>query len=107
LATYPWLKAWAVVLPAVVLFFSARSFGSYLVTLLPAALVAACSVETRPARPAPAPAPVAVANGSWGASPGEIAGRAGAGSGGLGPSEAGPWRHWRWVVAGGAAAVVI
>ena len=36
-ATYPALKAWAVVCPAIVLFFSARSFGSYLVTLLPAA----------------------------------------------------------------------
>ncbi len=56
-ATYPALKAWAVVCPAVVLFFSARSFGSYLVTLLPAALVAATSVQ-RPAAVAPgAPAP--------------------------------------------------
>ena len=44
-ATYPALKAWTVVFPAVVLFFSARSFGSYLVTLLPAALVAATSVR--------------------------------------------------------------
>jgi uncharacterized membrane protein len=43
--TYPTLKAWAVVCPAVVLFFSARSFGSYLVTLLPAALVAAASTD--------------------------------------------------------------
>ena len=45
IATYPALKAWAVICPAVVLFFSARSFGSYLVTLLPAALVAATSVR--------------------------------------------------------------
>ncbi len=44
-ATYPRLKAWAVLCPAVVLFFGARSFGSYLVTLLPAALVAATSVR--------------------------------------------------------------
>jgi len=43
-ATYPSLKAWAVVAPALVLFFSARSFGSYLVTLLPAALVAATTL---------------------------------------------------------------
>ena len=43
--TYPALKAWVVVCPAVVLFFSARSFGSYLVTLLPAALVAATSID--------------------------------------------------------------
>jgi uncharacterized membrane protein len=45
LVTYPVLKAWVVVCPAVVLFFSARSFGSYLVTLLPAALVAATSTD--------------------------------------------------------------
>jgi uncharacterized membrane protein len=44
-ATYPTLKAWAVLCPSVVLFFSARSFGSYLVTLLPAALVAASSIR--------------------------------------------------------------
>jgi uncharacterized membrane protein len=44
LATYPLLKPWAVIAPAIILFFSARSFGSYLVTLLPAALVAAVSV---------------------------------------------------------------
>jgi hypothetical protein len=43
--TYPSLKTWAVLCPSVVLFFSARSFGSYLVTLLPAALVAATSVH--------------------------------------------------------------
>jgi uncharacterized membrane protein len=45
--TYPSLKLWAVVCPTVVLFFSARSFGSYLVTLLPAALVAATSIRPR------------------------------------------------------------
>jgi len=55
LATYPWLKAWAVAMPAVVLFFSARSFGSYLVTLLPAAVVAACSIERPDAAPARRP----------------------------------------------------
>ncbi len=44
LALYPLLKAWAVILPSIVLFFSARSFGSYLITLVPAALVAAYSV---------------------------------------------------------------
>jgi hypothetical protein len=42
-ATYPSLKPWAVLCPAVVLFFSARSFGSYLVTLIPATIVAACT----------------------------------------------------------------
>lgn len=44
-ALYPTSKAWAVLCPSVVLFFSARSFGSYLVMLVPAAIVAACSVE--------------------------------------------------------------
>ncbi len=43
--TYPALKAWAVATPAIVLFFSARSFGSYLVTLLPAAIVAASTIR--------------------------------------------------------------
>ena len=42
-ATYPTLKPWTVLCPAVVLFFSARSFGSYLVTLIPATIVAACT----------------------------------------------------------------
>jgi uncharacterized membrane protein len=45
LATYPTLRAWAVVCPSIVLFFSARSFGSYLVTLVPVALVAACTLS--------------------------------------------------------------
>jgi len=41
IVTYPALKPWAVLAPALVLFFSARSFGSYLVTLIPATIVAA------------------------------------------------------------------
>jgi len=45
LATYPTLRAWAVVCPAIVLFFSARSFGSYLVTLVPVAIVGACTLS--------------------------------------------------------------
>jgi len=52
--TYPTLKAWAVVAPALVLFFSARSFGSYLVTLLPAALVAATPLGSGAPDPASA-----------------------------------------------------
>ena len=47
--TYPALKASAVAMPAVVLFFSARSFGSYLVTMLPAAIVAAMTIRREPA----------------------------------------------------------
>lgn len=48
LAAYPALKRWAVLCPAVVLFFSSRSFGSYLVTLVPAAIVAVCTVAPSP-----------------------------------------------------------
>jgi hypothetical protein len=40
-ATYPKLKFAVIVFPAVVLFFSARSFGSYLVTLMPIVVVGA------------------------------------------------------------------
>ncbi len=40
-ATYPRLKFAVIVFPAVVLFFSARSFGSYLVTLMPIVVVGA------------------------------------------------------------------
>jgi uncharacterized membrane protein len=45
LSAYSSLRAWAVVCPAIVLFFAARSFGSYLVTLLPVAIVAACTLS--------------------------------------------------------------
>ena len=38
-ATYPRLGAWAFFAPSVALFFASRSFGSYLVMLVPAALV--------------------------------------------------------------------
>lgn len=44
-ATYPGLKAWVFFLPSVVLFFAARSFASYLVTLLLVAIVAAATVR--------------------------------------------------------------
>ena len=43
--SYPRCKAWAILLPSIVLFFSPRSFGSYFVTLFPAALVAALTVR--------------------------------------------------------------
>jgi uncharacterized membrane protein len=76
-ATYPALKAWAVVCPALVLFFSARSFGSYLVTLLPAALVAATSIEL----------------------PNRAARRV--------RTDHRAWRHWRWVVGGGVVASAV
>jgi uncharacterized membrane protein len=43
--TYPLLRPWAFFAPSLVLFFSARSFGSYLVTLVPAALVAVVTLD--------------------------------------------------------------
>ncbi len=45
LATYPVLKPAAFLLPSVALFFATRSFGSYLVMLLPAAIVAAATTR--------------------------------------------------------------
>ncbi|MGO9725807.1 MAG: hypothetical protein ACLPN6_10690 [Streptosporangiaceae bacterium] len=46
IVTYPALKPAAFLLPSIVLFFATRSFGSYLVMLLPAAVAAAAT--TRP-----------------------------------------------------------
>ena len=46
--TYPALKPAAFLLPSVVLFFATRSFGSYLVMLIPAAIAAAATIR-RPA----------------------------------------------------------
>jgi len=43
--TYPALKRGAFLLPSVALFFAARSFGSYLVMLIPATLAAAASTR--------------------------------------------------------------
>ena len=39
LATYPALKPAAFLLPSIVLFFASRSFGNYLIALVPAAIV--------------------------------------------------------------------
>ncbi len=91
LATYPLLKSWAVVLPAVVLFFSARAFGSYLIMLLPAAIVGACTISRRTAgRPDRFI---------------ELGPLVDEGVGSL--SSWRPWRHWQWIVLGGAGAVVV
>jgi len=46
-ATYPVLKPAAFLLPSVVLFFATRSFGSYLVMLIPAAIAAAATTRQR------------------------------------------------------------
>ncbi len=43
--TYPVLKPAAFLLPSIVLFFAARSFGSYLVMLIPAAVAAAATTQ--------------------------------------------------------------
>ena len=64
--TYPLLKPAAFLLPSVVLFFATRSFGSYLVMLLPPAIAAAATVRRPPGLAC--------------------------------------WRHWKWAVAGSAAA---
>ena len=45
LATYPLLKPATFLLPSIVLFFATRSFGSYLVMLIPAAVAAAATVQ--------------------------------------------------------------
>ena len=45
LAAYPMLKPVTFLLPSVVLFFATRSFGSYLVMLIPAALAAAATTR--------------------------------------------------------------
>jgi uncharacterized membrane protein len=47
-ATYPALKPAAFLFPSIVLFFAARSFGSYLVMLIPAALAAAATTRRSP-----------------------------------------------------------
>ena len=90
--TYPASKTWAVVCPAVILFFSGRSFGSYLVNLLPAAAVAAFTVQR-----------------------GIVAGRERHDAQGIPWAErrrprvgrAVPWRHGRWALGGGVLAVFV
>jgi uncharacterized membrane protein len=48
LVTYPALKPAAFLLPSIVLFFATRSFGSYLVMLIPAAIAAAATTRRPP-----------------------------------------------------------
>ncbi|HEY6625052.1 MAG TPA: hypothetical protein VIX85_14535 [Acidimicrobiales bacterium] len=99
-ATYPASKVWAVVCPTVVLFFSARSYGSYLVTLLPAAAVAALTVTrvTATAGP-PVPNRAAGAGEPTGAGPSvpKRATRVG---------EVVRAISWRWWVLGGGVAAI-
>jgi len=51
LVAYPVLKPAAFLIPSVVLFFAARSFGSYLVMLMPAAIAAAATTSRPGTRP--------------------------------------------------------
>ncbi len=88
---YPASKAWAVVCPAAILFFSGRSFGSYLVNLLPAAAVAAFTVQRG----------FATRRGVSVGGPG-LEGHPAAGA-----LSAVPWRYGRWAVGGGIVAVVV
>ena len=86
-ATYPLLRGWTFVVPSLVLFFAARSFGSYLVMLAPVGLLAAAR-QLSVADPAPA---------------------AVAADGLPSPTDdplTGPWRSWLLVVAGGMAATI-
>ena len=86
-ATYPLLRGWTFVVPSLVLFFAARSFGSYLVMLAPVGLLAAAR-QLRVTDPAPA---------------------AVAADGLPSPTDdplTGPWRSWLLVVAGGMAATI-
>jgi len=87
--TYPVLRPVTFLLPSFVLFFAARSFGSYLVTLVPVALLAAVTTSD-----AVTPSDAATA------------GTASNGAGGSGPA-ARPWRHWPWVAGLSGAAVVM
>jgi hypothetical protein len=50
ISSYPVLKGWTFILPAFVLFFTARSFENYFVDLVPAALVAAWTCRSAPGR---------------------------------------------------------
>jgi hypothetical protein len=76
-ATYPVLRPLAFLMPCFVLFFAVRSFSSYIVWMLPVALLAAVT-STRPERDTAAESARAEPDGS------------------VGP--VGPWRRWPWVV---------
>jgi hypothetical protein len=86
-ATYPVLRPLAFLMPCIVLFFAVRSFSSYIVWMLPVALLAAVT-SWRDKETAAEPEPSGVGTGD-GASTGP---------------EIGPWRRWPWVV--GVAALV-
>ena len=84
-ATYPVLRPLTFLLPCLVLFFAVRSFSSYIVWILPVALLAAVTSTSDGQTVTAAPDPSR--------------------AGGSGPrGKGGPWRRWPWVV--GIASVV-
>jgi hypothetical protein len=93
-ASFPRLRTWTFVVPALALFFATRSFSSYLVILLPLGLLAAATDDD-----------VGVAAGDRDPSGAAPLSPAGAGSRVRKPD--GPWRYWPAVAAGGVVAVVI
>ncbi len=110
LATYPRLRAWAVALPALILFFSARSFGSYLVTVLPAALVAACTTgQYRPEEVADNPPTPGRSFDEPTTGTPRDRGEQHARFRSKPATTDGPWRHWRWIAAGAflASSIVV
>jgi uncharacterized membrane protein len=98
LTAYPALKPAAFLLPSVVLFFAARSFGSYLVMLIPPAVTAAATIQRPAAIQRPAiQRPVATHR------PEAPAGQPPPAAAIQRPLAPTCWRHWKWM-AGGAAA---
>jgi hypothetical protein len=92
-ASYPRVRTWTFVVPALALFFATRSFSSYLVILLPLGLLAAATdddVGVAPVEVDASGAPAAPVS---------------AGSRVRKPD--GPWRYWPAVAAGGLVAVAV
>jgi hypothetical protein len=97
-ASFPRLRTWTFVVPALALFFATRSFSSYLVILLPLGLLAAATDDD--VGVAPVAADLAV-----GSSGSRATGPAGSRSRVRKPE--GPWRYWPAVAVGAGAAVAI
>jgi hypothetical protein len=91
--SYPRLRAWTFVVPALALFFAARSFSSYLVILLPLGLLTAVNDSD-------------VRGGDPGGVP-SVPMTSVAGTSRRTRTPAGPWRFWPVVAGVGAAAVVV
>jgi hypothetical protein len=95
-ASFPRLRTWTFVVPALALFFATRSFSSYLVILLPLGLLAAATddevgVDDRVGHLSPTPATA----GATGASGQHVR------------APKGPWRYWPAVATAGVVAVAV